>query len=216
MKKESITAYPLCWPQGVARADVRERALFNKKRQHEKYSFQTNQRLTVADGYRRLDDELWRLLSEHEYQASIVSTNIELKRDGTPYSRRRAPEDPGAAVYFTMGGVEHCLPCDKWDSVADNLAAIAAHIAALRGIDRWGVGTVKQAFYGFRMLPEQGSGTPWHSVLGVSPDASAEDIRKAYRKQAKETHPDRGGSKEDFQRVQDALGEGLAAINGQR
>lgn len=41
--------------------------------------------------------------------------------------------------------------------------------------------------------------------LGVSPDANAEEIQRAYRQRAKETHPDAtGGDTEAFQRVNEA------------
>jgi len=39
-------------------------------------------------------------------------------------------------------------------------------------------------------------------VLGVDPDADEEEIRRAYRERVKETHPDAGGSRESFERVQ--------------
>lgn len=43
-----------------------------------------------------------------------------------------------------------------------------------------------------------------YEILGVEPDASQEDIEAAYRERARETHPDTGGSKEEFLEVQEA------------
>lgn len=43
-----------------------------------------------------------------------------------------------------------------------------------------------------------------YDVLGVAPDASDDDIRRAYRRRLRETHPDTGGSAADFTRVQRA------------
>ena len=36
-----------------------------------------------------------------------------------------------------------------------------------------------------------GTSTAWHEVLGVSPDATAEDIRQAYSLQMSKYHPDK-------------------------
>ena len=44
----------------------------------------------------------------------------------------------------------------------------------------------------------------YFSTLGVSPDASQDEIKKMYRKRALEHHPDRGGDKEKFQEIQEA------------
>ena len=41
-------------------------------------------------------------------------------------------------------------------------------------------------------------------VLGVAPDAEDAEIERAYRRRAKEAHPDQGGSIEEFQRVKAA------------
>jgi hypothetical protein len=43
-----------------------------------------------------------------------------------------------------------------------------------------------------------------YEILGVDKDADEDEIRKAFRKKALETHPDRGGKKEDFVKVREA------------
>ena len=43
-----------------------------------------------------------------------------------------------------------------------------------------------------------------YKVLGLKRSSSQEEIKLAFRKKALETHPDRGGRKEDFQKVRAA------------
>ncbi len=45
--------------------------------------------------------------------------------------------------------------------------------------------------------------TPYE-LLGVDSDASPEEIRRAYRRQVKEVHPDNGGSADEFQAIYNA------------
>lgn len=44
----------------------------------------------------------------------------------------------------------------------------------------------------------------YYEVLGVSKDASADEIKKAFRKLAIEHHPDRGGSEDKFKEINEA------------
>ena len=41
----------------------------------------------------------------------------------------------------------------------------------------------------------------YYSVLGVAEDASQDEIKKIYRKLAKENHPDKGGDEETFKKI---------------
>lgn len=177
-------AYPLQWPAGWPRAKSRTRAGFHHG----------GESLSVHQATRRLSAELGRLNAGYV----TLSTNVELRRDGLPYSNQKEPADPGAAVYFRLVGKDMALACDKWDRVADNIAAIAKHIEALRGMDRWGVGTARQAFAGYEALPAP---EQWWQVLGVAATAPAGEIDRAYRAKAREAHPDRGGSTAAMARV---------------
>lgn len=115
-------------------------------------------------------------------------------RAGYPLSNRRTPEDCGVAVYFTLFNRPVVLACDKWDRVEDNIVAIAKHIEALRGQERWGVATTEEAFAGHMALPPpMTGGEPWYLVMNLSPDATVMEIKDRYRKMAKQHHSDAGG-----------------------
>lgn len=46
--------------------------------------------------------------------------------------------------------------------------------------------------------------TSYYDILGINKSASTEEIKIAYRKLAREHHPDKGGNKEQFQKIQEA------------
>lgn len=48
------------------------------------------------------------------------------------------------------------------------------------------------------------SGTDYYKILGVSKDASADEIKKAYRKLARKHHPDAGGDEDKFKEINEA------------
>jgi hypothetical protein len=134
----------------------------------------------------------------------VISTNIKLRLDGLPYAKQSQPTDKGVAVYFSHKKRPMCFACDRWDKIQDNIYAVAMTIEALRGIDRWGGGTMmEEAFTGFVALP---SNSPW-DVLGLKPGSNREEIEAAYRAKAKKAHPDAGGSHEQMARLNAARAE---------
>lgn len=79
--------------------------------------------------------------------------------------------------------------------LACNIAAIAAHIEALRAIERYGVGTIEQALAGYRSLPAD-TAANWRAVFGFGVDSTPtlDQLDAAYKKFAKQKHPDVGGT----------------------
>lgn len=193
----TIERHPLTWPATWPRtaATARKRASFGSRQRETGKAWTTSKSLTIFAALRRLTDELDRLRAT----GVVISSNVPVRFDGLPRSDAREPSDPGVACYFRHRGADRVFACDRWDRVADNVAAIAAHIAALRGMERWGVGSIDQAFRGYEALPAPG-GTrqrSWRDVLeyGDLP-IDAETIARAYRIIARRVHADAGGSHE--------------------
>lgn len=167
-------------------------------------AYKARDQLSIADALARLHSELRRLGARNE----ILSSNVELRLDGLPRSDRRAPADPGVACYFTLDTQPLVLACDRWDRVADNIAAIALHIDAMRGMDRWGVGSLGQAFAGYAALPPAAD---WRVILGLNGAITPELIEARFRELARAAHPDAGGTG-DLGALTRARDEALAAV----
>jgi hypothetical protein len=144
----------------------------------------------------------------------VLSTNVALRRDGLPYANQPQPADPGVAVYFQWRGKQMTFACDRWEKVEDNVRAIGKTVEALRGIERWGASDMmERAFSAFEALPAPGQTVTlscW-DVLGIEPGASRSEITAAYRRQARAAHPDQGGTREEWDRLQAAHEQALAA-----
>lgn len=219
MNHENVQRYPLSWPVTWKRTPpaARQRASFAKtvtldgpaRADGSREQVKRTRALSAADATGRLQKEIDRL-NGHD---AILSTNLKLRLDGVPRSDQGEPMDPGAAVYFTLNKKPICLACDKWDRVADNIAALAQHIDALRRIDRYGVGSLEQAFAGYQALPAMA--TDWWVILGVSPNATLEEVEEAFRAAALRSHPDRGGTHEEMARLSEARRAARAALTVQ-
>lgn len=202
---DDITNYPLSWPATQPRTPHNERRharfVARGSRSYVTGMYSPNRKHTIAESARALELEIKRMGGRN----MIISTNLKVKSNGLPYSGQRTPDDPGVAVYFNWRKRDLVFACDSWLSIEDNLWAIVKHIEALRGQERWGVGSLDQAFAGYAALPDPNA-RPWWDVLGVSIDADNAQIDSAYIKLAKRYHPDNleTGNDEMFIQVKSA------------
>jgi hypothetical protein len=176
-------SYPLAWPVGWPRTPRARRASFGA--------------WSLYKARSALQHEL-RLLGA---TSVVLSSNLPLRQDGLPYSSAREPSDHGAAVYFRIKGEPRVLACDRWDLVAHNFRALALHVGAIRGQLRWGVGSLEQAFGGYKALTAVGARRPWHDVLGVPATASPGEVEQRIRDLQRLHHPDRGGSHDQMAEI---------------
>jgi hypothetical protein len=195
------TRYPLQWPVGWKRTlpGQRQRGNFAKRREpRHGGSWRPLEDVSVAEACQRLLAELDRMgVREHDV---VVSTNMVLRLDGLPRSGQAEPDDPGACVYWRDGGQDRCMAIDRYSRVAQNIAALAATIEAMRAIERHGGAAIlNRAFTGFTALPAPivaGMKRPWREVLDLAHGferVTPEIVRMRYRTLAAERHPDREG-----------------------
>ena len=194
-----LAVYPLDWLKGRPRTATRKASLFR----------QDGKALTMTVAKGRLRDQLSAMTRAGQPWRTtniMLTCNIRYTVSGARDMKlsRRDPDDPGVALYFNLDATPHVLACDRWDTVQDNIAAIAAHIDALRGQERWGVADMRQAFAGHLALPRL---SPWWDVLQVSAQASLEHIHAAYRAAAKTAHPNAGGDRAAWDRLTAAYEE---------
>lgn len=182
----SPECYPLSWPTIYPRTPI-----------------QKLQKARFEVSFAKARDELLHELELLVAKSVVISSNIPLRKDGLPYANAKEPIDKGVAVYFKLGKKPYVLACDRWDMTKDNLRAIGLHVAAMRGMERWGVGNLEQAFAGYQALPASGNNKSkkWWEVLGVKPNASPAEIKEAYKELVRRHHPDANGTHEQMLQI---------------
>lgn len=191
----SVQAYPLHWPQGFPRAKYRENSRFRSSYDTALGNVQKSLRLFAQESGRKL---------EH----AIMSSNVTLTG--------LSGNDPGVAVWFVWDGLQVCIPCDRYLTVAENLQAIHHVIEARRVELRHGtLALVRATFTGFKALPAP-EGKHWRDILGLRPTTgqiTKGDVESAYRKLALEHHPDKGGTAEAMAELNAARQTALKEIS---
>lgn len=194
-----MEAFPLNWPLGYKRTVNRIRSRFS----------QTPDKVQKA---LRSECEKLRLTNV------IVSTNIPVRNDGGMYAvyMSRKVDDPGVAVYFKYNGKDTVICCDTFNTVWENIYAIAKVMEGIRAATRYGVSNfLDHVFSGFKAIPEVVDVTPehWSSVLGVLKTATKEEIKRAYRHAAVYSHPDASnGSPERWERLRTAYAQAMRQL----
>lgn len=193
-----IEAFPLSWPHGWPRTKMPSRSRFD-------VPF-TSARDGLMEQIRLLGGRL-----------PVLSSDLELRRDGLPYANQREPADKGVAVYFEWKGQQRVFACDRWDRIKDNIRALEKTIEAIRGIERWGASDMlERAFTGFTALPAPGAKKTWREVFGYH-DAqmpTAAQLNQTWRDLAGKRHPDAGGSHDAMAELNAARAEALKEIKG--
>ena len=173
--------------------------------------------LSIMDAMDRLERAVKAFNPRHRNSRisdAVLTTQQEVGLHGRPKGNVPQPGDRGVAFYFELDRKPIVLCCDKWNCIADNIAAIAATLDAMRDLERWGVAeAVDRVFTGFAALPAPGevqARTCWH-VLGIPRTTDTAAINKAYFARAKILHPDAGntGSTAAMYELNDARDQSL-------
>jgi hypothetical protein len=199
MSRADRTAGDIDWPSWA------ERTAPAQRERTAKFS------VTLAQAIGDIETELEDRLGVDDWRLSTAAPHR--KKDGRPYADAN-PDDPGAVVRWSMDGEQYCVAADHYTGLRDNVRAIGLYIEEKRKMGNRPVHTGQDEFATARLPPGDeddevivaGSGPTEapHEVLDVDPDAPAEVVKAAFRTKAKHAHPDQGGSRTEWQQLQNA------------
>lgn len=184
-------AYPLAWPEGWPRTRLADQVdgqhHFKRPDRTKGYG---SKPWTFAAARLALIEEIFRLSG---LQLAVVSSNWPLDRKGHARADARRPADQGIAIYFTRGGKQFAMACDRYVRAEENMRSLTLALEAMRQLERHGGGVMmEKAFAGFVALPAPPS--CWE-ILGLeAAAATTAEVQSAFRRKARVAHPDAGGS----------------------
>ena len=166
-------------------------------------------------------------------QMSTMNRELELsmeRMDATEFKILQEHTGKVTIMFIRKGddGVtrEYHFICDEYENVSDNYRAAQKSIKHLWSIyEDYKVRThgteasLENLMSGFRVLksqetllalPDPSTKTAWQ-VLGVSRDATPDEIKKAYKELSKVHHPDKGGNEAVMAQINNAKTELLEA-----
>jgi len=190
-----VTPLPPVWPGKATPA-------YNRKRPQFKTIW--------TDALERLRREV-KMLSGRNVKIAVDVDERHLRNDGQLRADAR-PRSSAVIISFDVVGSRLAFPCDTYSFWQENVDAIARALEALRLVDRYGVQQGSQ-YTGFKAIPA--STEPTMTTLDAARQIArysqvdadvllrnSVDARQAARIAMAATHPDRGGSGEEFNRVQ--------------
>lgn len=123
----------------------------------------------------------------------------QLRLDGKPRAGSRPPDFAGVILSFESRHGPIQFAVDTFPTWQENLRAIALAMEALRKVDRYGVTKHGEQYTGWKALPAGGGS------FASSVEARAYlDGFGGLSAALKQTHPDRGGDRDDFAKVMEA------------
>jgi len=171
-------------------------------------------------GWSKMLDMLAKEMRMIEARDIVVEMDLEasdIRNDGLPRSTAR-PRTPRVKVSFQSKHGPLCYYCDEFDHYQANVYAISLTLQRLRMAELYGCTKRGEQYKGWAQLPGPSANGNGFSNAEEAWEWMQErcgwmrrDIRFAleafplqYRVAAKKLHPDTGGNKEDFQRLQEA------------
>ncbi len=187
-----ILLRPLLWPAGVPRRafHARKPGPFSVEARRR----QPSRRISLDEALGRLEAEL-EMWSTPTRQEAQLRADFAATRAGN-VSRADVPlgGDPGAVLAFAHRGRPYVLPADAYTELAQNVAALAAHLWSQRATVRHGVATLEDLMRHAELPPPSSPGQAglyartWRDVL--ADPKTLEDAERRYRELAKILHPD--------------------------
>ncbi len=140
---------------------------------------------------------LWReteMLGAQDLVLQVDIAERDIRTDGLPRANARYGTNPGVIISFqsTHGPLRYAT--DAYTEWQANLRAIALSLEALRAVDRYGVSRRGEQYRGWQQIEAGGPSSSRGAVLVEWHG----DIREALFA----THPDHGGTAQDFADVQ--------------
>lgn len=136
----------------------------------------------------------------HEIELMYCKAFVEqnLVRKAAPWCDKIEAIDPGNAYVLVAKG-ERLMSEEKYEEAVRVLTQAYEH-------SDHDDHSIRQRLSKAQKLLKQSKSKDYYKVLGVSRDADERTIKKAYRRLAREHHPDKGGDQEKMTQINEAFG----------
>ncbi|WFD04663.1 hypothetical protein MOBT1_003377 [Malassezia obtusa] len=130
------------------------------------------------------------------YCRAYVGQNVYKK--AMPFCDKLLRRDPNSVPALVAKGEDH-LANGRYEEAVQTLSQAFTH-SGQRDRD------IHQRLTKAQKLLKQSKSKDYYKILGVARDADERTIKKAYRRLAREHHPDKGGSQEKMAEINEAFG----------